>query len=35
LRDAIRDHLAGHVQVREWRAGRQGEGGDGVTIVTL
>jgi len=35
LRDAIRDHLSGHAQAKEWRAGGRGEGGDGATIVTL
>ena len=35
LRDAVRGHLAGHPQVREWRPADQGEGGDGATIVSL
>jgi len=35
LRDAVRGHLAGHQQVRGWRPGGQGEGGDGATIVSL
>ena len=35
LRDAVREHLAGHPLVRSWRAGGRGEGGDGATIVTL
>jgi DNA mismatch repair protein MutS2 len=35
LRDAVRDHANGHPQVRSWRPGGQGEGGDGVTVVAL
>ena len=35
LRDAVRGHLEGHPQVRDWRPGGQGEGGDGATIVSL
>lgn len=35
LRDAVRDLLARHPLVREWRAGERGEGGDGATIVSL
>jgi DNA mismatch repair protein MutS2 len=35
LRDAVREHLAGHPLVRSWRPGGRGEGGDGATIVTL
>jgi len=35
LRDAVRGHLDGHPQVRAWRPGGQGEGGDGATIVSL
>jgi DNA mismatch repair protein MutS2 len=35
LRDAVREHLAGHPLVRSWRPGGHGEGGDGATIVTL
>jgi DNA mismatch repair protein MutS2 len=35
LRDAVRSRLADHPQVREWRPGEQGEGGDGATIVAL
>jgi DNA mismatch repair protein MutS2 len=35
LRDAVRGRLAEHPQVREWRPGEQGEGGDGATIVAL
>jgi DNA mismatch repair protein MutS2 len=35
LRDAVRSRLADHPQVREWRPGKQGEGGDGATIVAL
>lgn len=35
LRDAVRGHLADHPQVRDWRPGVRGEGGDGATIVSL
>ncbi|MDQ0188758.1 endonuclease MutS2 [Alicyclobacillus cycloheptanicus] len=35
LRDAIRRYLAGHRHVSTWAPGGPGEGGDGVTVVTL
>jgi DNA mismatch repair protein MutS2 len=35
LRDAVRQELARHPLVREWRPGERGEGGDGATIVSL
>jgi DNA mismatch repair protein MutS2 len=35
LRDAIRGAATAHPLVREVRAGERGEGGDGVTVVTL
>jgi DNA mismatch repair protein MutS2 len=35
LRDAVREHLAGHDAVAGHRAAGDGEGGDGATIVTL
>ena len=35
LRDAVRDHAAGHPLVKSARPGERGEGGDGATIVTL
>jgi DNA mismatch repair protein MutS2 len=35
LRDAVREHSAGHPLVKSWRAGERGEGGDGATIITL
>jgi DNA mismatch repair protein MutS2 len=35
LRDAVREHLAGHSLVRSWRPGGHGEGGDGATVVAL
>jgi len=35
LRDAVRDHVAGHPLVGSWRPGGRGEGGDGATIVSL
>lgn len=35
LRSAVREHLRVHPAVAEYRAGKQDEGGDGATIVTL
>lgn len=35
LRDAVRSLLKGHPLVSKFRAGDNGEGGDGVTVVTL
>ncbi len=35
LRDAVRDHVAGHPVVKSWRPGGRGEGGDGATVVSL
>jgi DNA mismatch repair protein MutS2 len=35
LRDAVRSALGEHAQVREWRPGERGEGGDGASIVLL
>ena len=35
LRDAVRDYASGHPLVKSWRAGGQGEGGDGATVVAL
>jgi DNA mismatch repair protein MutS2 len=35
LREAVRQHLAGHAAVGELRPGGEGEGGDGATVVTL
>lgn len=35
LRTAVRQHVAQHVAVTEWRPGESGEGGDGVTIAWL
>jgi len=35
LRTAIRGHLARHPAISRWRAGEQGEGGDGVTVLWL
>jgi len=35
LRDAVRSESAGHPLVKGIRAGERGEGGDGVTVVTL
>jgi len=35
LRDAVRSESAAHPLVTSIRAGEKGEGGDGVTIVTL
>jgi len=35
LRHAVRDFLRAHPLVRSYRSGEEGEGGDGVTVVTL
>jgi DNA mismatch repair protein MutS2 len=35
LRDALRAMLSSHPQVRSWRPGERGEGGDGATIVEM
>jgi DNA mismatch repair protein MutS2 len=35
LRDAVREHLEGHIAVARHRPGADGEGGDGATVVTL
>jgi DNA mismatch repair protein MutS2 len=35
LRDAVRSESAAHPLVKAIRAGEKGEGGDGVTVVTL
>jgi DNA mismatch repair protein MutS2 len=35
LRDAVRELLAGHALVGDWRPGGRGEGGDGTSVVTL
>jgi DNA mismatch repair protein MutS2 len=35
LRDAVRSQSAGHPLVKSTRPGERGEGGDGVTVVTL
>jgi DNA mismatch repair protein MutS2 len=35
LRDAVRSALREHAEVREWRPGERGEGGDGASIVLL
>jgi len=35
LRDAIRDQLRNHPLASKYRAGKEGEGGDGVTVVNL
>jgi DNA mismatch repair protein MutS2 len=35
LRKAVREFLAGSPLVRQQRAGEEGEGGDGVTLVEL
>jgi DNA mismatch repair protein MutS2 len=35
IRDAVRDHASAHPLVKSWRAGGQGEGGDGATIVSF
>jgi DNA mismatch repair protein MutS2 len=35
LRRAVREHLRGHVLVRDYRPGDKGEGGDGATVARL
>jgi len=35
LRQAVRDHLRGHAAVASFRAGEEGEGGNGATVVRL
>jgi len=35
LRRAVREFLRGHPHVETYRAGEDGEGGEGVTVVTL
>ncbi|MCH7781356.1 MAG: Smr/MutS family protein, partial [Acidobacteria bacterium] len=35
LRRAVREHLREHALIRDQRSGRQGEGGDGVTVARL
>ena len=35
LRRAVREHLRGHILVRDYRAGDKGEGGDGATVARL
>ncbi|MEJ2560874.1 MAG: Smr/MutS family protein [Anaerolineae bacterium] len=35
LRSAVRDALQGHPLVASYEAGKEGEGGDGVTVVKL
>jgi len=35
LRRAIREHLRGHVLVRDYRSGHKSEGGDGATVTRL
>ncbi|MDA8017256.1 MAG: Smr/MutS family protein [Thermoanaerobaculia bacterium] len=35
LRDAVREHLSGHLAVSSLRPGGKGEGGDGATVVDL
>ena len=35
MRQAVREVLEGHPEVKSYRTGEQGEGGDGVTIVIL
>ncbi|HEV8630750.1 MAG TPA: Smr/MutS family protein [Thermoanaerobaculia bacterium] len=35
LRQAVRQHLAGHPAVASWRPGEDGEGGNGATVVRL
>ena len=35
VRSIVREFLASHPLVKSFRSGEQGEGGDGVTVVTL
>ncbi|HKA92086.1 MAG TPA: Smr/MutS family protein [Haliangiales bacterium] len=35
LRNAVREHLAMHAAVSKWRAGKENEGGDGITVLWL
>jgi DNA mismatch repair protein MutS2 len=35
VRNAVREFLTGHALVKSFRPGKQGEGGDGVTVVKL
>jgi DNA mismatch repair protein MutS2 len=35
LLKAVRDYLTGHPLVEQFRSGKQTEGGNGVTIVTM
>lgn len=35
LRQAVREHLASHPAVSDWRPGEEGEGGNGATVVRL
>ena len=35
MRQAVREALKAHSEIKSFRAGEQGEGGDGVTVVTL